>query len=864
MDFLFRMHLVDFDPADEKEIIKHWRWIKEALALSSKSLTDQIGNSDYESLSRTIKNKIYKYLLRGRYRSTPFGLWAGVGVGNWGIANAKQTVSLSYSEIDSDQKRKLPDAQDEKTDNFKLAPGSQLFENHIKYWNYSPTDEGWRICHLKRNKIVDLLVSHLRKKVTMNFTDFVAFFNHGDKALILKMWKTIVQSGIIIPEDFPWNASCAIPSHESKDLKLESNIILNPSIKNQLDALPEEMGSLFATHQSEYIRRFKEWFLKKFDDRSVPLTLLSNHLDFEDFLTHTDRPTTDPHETLHPELFGPEDLELDLLQLYPKKPIPSANHIQFVFKVGAGDRIYMENIACNRPFAYSGRFSFDAEICQVTAKAAPEAAPDESVIYADLCMLESQKANYVMRHKNLYPYTINPFGAQSADRIIGLDDLLLGIRENQVVLYSETLRKAVVPVIQHPLNPDQISHPLSRLFWEVGFQNQIQFLPYHHSFFQSSTYLPRLKWGSIVLQGRRWSVSSCNYSNKKDLAEYLRQLKMPNQILAGYLDREFLLDWTNERDLDLFWEELQQQKTLQVYECEWKNDPTLFSKNGAPCYPQFIHSWAKWSEKLPSPGFVNRITKENRGWVYARIFPKRDALTPFLFTCLPVLVSTLKAEFSVPKWYYLNYQSPEPEIRLRIKLSHSDQKTAVESKIRELSVNSGWIREIDFVAYYPETDKYGNRGISVSESVFSLESELVLFGRQEQLPSLHLLEETERLEFIVSMATAVFLMSSDHRNIFLSLKKMVKQLSVPIKKEAGRIGLSRKFEPEGIFQQEYASLFLSHEQFTGEKRLLMLFHHIHMFCNRAFTEDPSDWESRLICLLYRRMGKEMFVAKPVS
>ena len=98
MDFLYRMHLVDFDLKDREQIHKNWNWIKQAIRLSSDSLYQEIENKDFDSLTSSTKSKLYKYLLRGRYRSTPFGLWAGVGLGNWGNAN-KIELPISYREI---------------------------------------------------------------------------------------------------------------------------------------------------------------------------------------------------------------------------------------------------------------------------------------------------------------------------------------------------------------------------------------------------------------------------------------------------------------------------------------------------------------------------------------------------------------------------------------------------------------------------------------------------------------------------------------------------------------------------------------------------------------------------------------------
>lgn len=861
MEFLYRMHLVEFNPSDENEIKDNWDWIKKAIALSSESLSLQIGNSNYSELPATIKTKIYKYLLRGRYRSTPFGLWAGVGIGSWGTINSRQEINLNYREIDPAINPQYQNSPNSNPENYRLAPGLKSFEFHIKYWNYSHKEQGWRICHLERNKIVDHLVKKFRGDKTFDFNEFQAFFKKKASAQVKKIWQMIIDAGLIIPELFPWNASLPSSCDISKDIKLDTRLTLDPAVKAKLETLPEEMGSLFVPINSGYLQNFKSWFLKNYDDRFVPLNLLSNDWDNMEVLNQKNDQFPKQDQFQHNGSFWPEEIELDLSCLFEKKPVKLPNHLQFVFKTGTDNQIFIENIVCNRPFSYSGRFSLDAGIAQIISKSIPSQTASEDFIYADLFIFDSDKSNYITRHKNLYTHTIYPFGSSFEKDVIGINDLLVGLRNDQVVLYCEKLKKSIIPVIQHPLNPTQISHSPTRLLWEVGSQNQVKFLPYYHPAFQESIYLPRLKWGKIIIQGRSWSVSIERFGNQKELRDYLFESKIPNEVLAGHLDRELLLDWTKPSDLDLLWEELQIQNQIRIYECVWKNDSAIYSQNGNALYPEFIHSWSRTPEKYPSPGFINRISVKNSKWVYARIFPKQDGYPPYFQTVFPNLVKLIKKEFSVSKWYFLNYKSPEPEIRIRFELAQKDQKNSMESKIRKLSENSGWIREVRFSDYFPETDKYGIRGMEISESVFFGESELILFGRNHVHPPLHTMDETQRLLLIAFLIEDVLLNSPEYPAIFDYFKSLVKQIPFHLKKELNRENLYQNAERDDNLKKDYSGLFFTHEFYSGKEKFSLLSNHIHMFCNRAFPEDTEEYESKLIYLLYRALGKEMFSEK---
>lgn len=856
MDFLYRMHLVEFDPKDEKAITKNWEWIKKAIQLSSEPLSHQIRNTDFPRLPAHVKNKIYKYLLRGRYRSTPFGLWAGVGTGRWQAGNALQEIELDYSEIDSCIATEADNNPDFLSETYRLAPGVQQLDYHIKYQNYSQKDQGWRICHLERNKIVDLIVYMYSGDKTFDYIDFQAFFKNKSSVHVKRIWQMIIDAGLVIPAFFPWEKAkfIALP-FTSTDIKLTIQLTLNPSVKAQLDFLANEMGSLFVPIKSGYLQNFKSWFLKKYDDRFVPMTLLSNDLDSIEIKNSENDPDTNPAYSGSGK-FWSDDLELDLSRLFEKKPSKLPSHILFAFKVGAKNQIYIENIVCNRPFAYSGRFSLDPEIEQITAKSVKTQMTDENVSYADLFIFDSDKCNYITRHKNMCSCLIYPYGPSVDKHVIGVDELWLGIRNDHVILYSDGLKKTVIPVIQHPLNPSQITHQLTRLIWEIGTQNQMKFLPYYHPAFQESSYLPRLKWDNILIQGRRWLLSIDKFESIRELYIFLDESKIPNEVLAGHLDRELLLDWTHPTDLNLLWEELKILKQIQLLECLWKNDSVIYSKNGNALYPQFIHSWSQKPEKQPNPGFLNRITQENKKWVYARIFTKHDGYAPFFLCCLPILIKSILEEFSVKKWYFLNYHSPEPEIRIRFELSQTDIKTDLETKVSSFSFSSGWIEEVRFCAYFPETEKYGIQGIPNAESIFHWESELILFGRNNQVPSLKTLSETQRLQIIVPLITAAILHASINSAVFDYLKSFIKEIPHRLKKETVRIS-NQELKAQKL-PMEYAELFVPYDLRSDEGSILLLFNHIHMFCNRVFPEDTKVHESKLLYLLYKAMGKELF------
>ncbi|WP_092732352.1 lantibiotic dehydratase [Algoriphagus alkaliphilus] len=57
----------------------NWKSILTAIENASPHLFAEIKDHTYQDLPSSLKNKVYKYLVRGRYRSTPFGFFRELG-----------------------------------------------------------------------------------------------------------------------------------------------------------------------------------------------------------------------------------------------------------------------------------------------------------------------------------------------------------------------------------------------------------------------------------------------------------------------------------------------------------------------------------------------------------------------------------------------------------------------------------------------------------------------------------------------------------------------------------------------------------------------------------------------------------------
>lgn len=852
MDFLYRMPLVDFNPLDQNQIEQHWNWIQEAIRLSSESLFQEIFGKEYKNLGAEARSKIIKYLIRGRYRPTPFGLWAGVGLGTWG-ENSSVECPVQYKKIEEAQA--IEDTGIAPI-SYKKAPGLREFSDQVHYWSYCPEEGGWRTSYLEKNPLVLRIINHFQDNKRLDYLIFQSFFESKKQSQIQRIWQMLLQSGLIIPENFPLKSQSGDQS--GVDIRITSALQVNRSILEKIETLKEELGNWVVPLESEFLQDLKSWFTYQYDDRFVPLSMLDHIRDFQ-LNSESSSSNKMKNESFIPltALFKNEP-EIDLSMIFPAKKLEVQN-LQVAFRMLGEDDLYIENLVFNRPFAYTGRFSLDPEVKAFSSRQIPSG--DSSVVYADLILFESSKSNHICRHSNLFDYSIDPFGESLGQTTLGTEDLLLGYREGRLVLYSTKLRKEVIPMVQHPLNPNQITHPLSRLLWEIGHQDQLKFLPYLDQAFQTCDYLPRLTWKGIILQGRRWVIHSKKHGDKESLLHHLKQAKLPGFIVAGHLDRELVIDWKDPQQLGFLWTELRRLDQIHVYECPWLENSPFKTPQNTQLYPQIMVSLGGSRKGIVSTGFINKLHDTDPNWVYARIFISEVGLLPFLHSTLPSFVQDLKDTYPIEKWYYLIYNSPKSEIRLRVLPENIACKTWIELRLLEHIQKSGWVQSIRMDSYHPEVEKYGglNHSIEESESLFHRESEWMLLGEPTyDIQPILSYPESIRRNWMINRYFRMILSSKIQDHLFRFVKEWIKTIPVSDRKHLTKIELlSEETSELTLCPILFESRSLIEGRTTSEL-LRIIPNHIHLCCNRAFPMNTSQEEQQVMYGIYKKLGKAIY------
>src|SRR5690606_22099688 len=283
--------------------------------------------------------------------------------------------------------------------------------------------------------------------------------------------------------------------------------------------------------------------------------------------------------------------------------------------------------------------------------------PNDDLLYAEVHIFETHVVQGICATRPVFEKYISPFNQGDPD-CIPFEEIEMGLRDGELLLVHNKSGKRIIPIITHPLNGKEINHPLILLLWELDHQKSFNLVHYQAPLFSSKTYTPRLCWGKITLQSRRWVVNFHQFELQEELKKWLVEQALPFNILVGIYDRELLVNWESEDGFEILWLELRKYSKCIFSEVIWKDKSPYTSVNGKSIYPQLVLSHRKEIAEKPWTGFLNSIDHENPSWLYLVFWvSEEDFEDSMLLLFSFYLIDLLKRKRVL--WYFLVYPDRE-------------------------------------------------------------------------------------------------------------------------------------------------------------------------------------------------------------
>ena len=829
MELLFRLPLLEFDIRDSKEIKKRWPELLEAIRLSSTTLFDKIRNRQPEDLNPSEKKSVYRYLLRGRYRPTPFGRWAAVGVAKWipPTQVKKEKVMLSTKSIQVQGSVAAGRS-------FWLNSSLEPWADGWKFWNFDFAKEQWRYSKSADSPLIQELrnLSSDGKPIAKEdlFQAFPGLLQVEKDAIWEHLREQqLITSGEILRVDNPQG---------KEDHFIPGRPGLSNEHKENLKTFFSEIGKLAVAQENTYLETLTDKFLEEFDDRFVPLNMLWKIVPYlvpQNCGSKKGNPDVD---SFFSQLNSTSRLDLRKLEINTGES-KKINHTQALFRVLENGRILIDNLVFNRPFVYGGRFTHQPEIFNYFNN---QFLQPEDVFYADVILAEGMKAKHLSSHQSITPYTLNCLSSSLKADELDATTTYIGLHRGKFILMAPKWGKQVVPLFQHPLNPQFITHPLCRILWEVAHQDFVRPMYYSQGLFTSAEYLPQLEWGSIILQPRQWRIKwDERYRKEEDLSSVLIEKGIPTHLVVGHQDQELALDLNYASDRSILMEELRKCKFIHIQEWLWK-DVNYNSGEAEPQYPQYMYGQAfnRPITDSPTTDLVNYISEpECKEWISARIILCPDFQESVIRIQLRYFFDKVKDSGILP-YYYLFYRLKNAEIRVRCKVKNISERSKVITLLHSILGSVADVDHIKITAYYPEFAKYSKLGMAMSEELFHQESEIIL--------KINPTSTEEKKMMAVGMGSLYFTEGKDMEYWIAALFELSqgKASHKAIKDMEGKF--ERTVSKD--WQNQYRALVRKHPWSKDkEKKVIFVTNHIHMLINRIFWEEGLEMEQEIFALL---------------
>jgi len=376
---------------------------------------------------------------------------------------------------------------------------------------------------------------------------------------------------------------------------------------------------------------------------------------------------------------------------------------------------------------------------QLSAFINQEDTLNNDVILAEIVFIPDDVIDNAIYRPILRKFTIDlQSGALGhAEENIHLTDLLISVKNQEIILYSKKLNKRIVPVLT--CNHNFYKGPaVYRFLSELQYQNPKQIFAWYWGHLSNQPFLPRISHKHLILSKAQWHISQQDVSSVMEqfaepvdvLQELQRRFKFPQLFIIANDDKEMLIDIRSAFSCTIF---LEAVTSAGITITEFIGNPasTLFKNQGDSFHHEMIipvldKRKPEASLTIPDNEVITQWPdehlQEQKEWIYYKIYGRPLVLQQSLETLYPLL-NLMTDEGIISQWFFIRYNDPYNHLRLRIKMASyamakyanviAELKNVLKDQMENHQI---WAMEAD--TYTPEVDRYGIRTVEYCEQLF--------------------------------------------------------------------------------------------------------------------------------------------------
>jgi len=779
-DLIFRTPKFSY----QSELAECWEELKDSISISSDAFYQTIKDvkaEDLNSLPPKIFFTIWKYFNRAKFRSTPYGTFAGFSI-------LKNALCSTESQIIVDQKQIVHEFIDWPYKNsleFSIADllskNCVLFANSSYYFTatsirYIACTEGlFELAEVDIDEFVVQILKACIKPIHVNELIKALNVSPETQSEVLILLEDMLSLQLllsdsdpnIIGEDYFRRINLSLSGNMPKYLIAQREVIsggFDGKILEAIAGLVNLMQHILPVDGRDAVKQFINKFRKKFEQKEVPLSLaldpemgigydeLEQAGAGDDFIAQfygkqskkagdlSEQLKKNFNKLIDPVSFASKEvIRLDKLGIQlAGTPATIPNSFSMLMSVADG-LIFADQTGGSTANALSGRFTMASDKvlshCQNISSLEQSANPD--ILFFDVAYMVETNVDNINRRKLVYNHQLSILNFDTSDDPLTLDDVMLSVQGNEVILRSKKYNKRIVPRMASAYNYSRSDLSVFRLLCDLQHQNvQTNLSLFIENLFPELKYYPRVQYQNIVLSQQKWQVQKTDILNLPidDCRNYLTKLGVSRYFKAGLSDQTLCFDKDSDTDVDAFIQYMQKQNIVYLEEVFLPDYSPVIDDSGKPYLAQFILNiyhqekvYDGFSKLDDISSTVKQFFPPGKEWLYFEIFCHQQRSDSLLTG--PIAHFLTEYHDKIKSWFFIRYNENGYHLRLRILLHNENdgqQLTSAFSDYLEQEIDKGIVSDLQLRTYRRETQRYGADLIEDVEKHFSKDSAYVL------------------------------------------------------------------------------------------------------------------------------------------
>lgn len=188
-----------------------------------------------------------------------------------------------------------------------------------------------------------------------------------------------------------------------------------------------------------------------------------------------------------------------------------------------------------------------------------ELYPDKVLV--EIAHLPQPKIGNVITHPHIRKYEI-PYLTRSdlpKSKIITVSDILISIKKGEICLYSQRLKREILPRLTNAHNYSDSPIPVYKFLSQLQQQGRANNLLFNWGYLsQGLNFLPRVTYKNVILSLATWKFEVaeiswlCDLNNDsllEDIRKWRKSKSIPTKTTLSDYDNELLIDWENTQSI---------------------------------------------------------------------------------------------------------------------------------------------------------------------------------------------------------------------------------------------------------------------------------------------------------------------------